>query len=239
MNMHRFVPAVLAAALLPLSLLSCASFWTGANPAAPVPHRAAFDYLSTEAEIQAFSAAGPGAYLIGPGDVLVLSSIDKDFVSEQIRVAPDGAVNVVMGEYLNVTGQNLAGAEKAINGIIQKYFDNMEIKVSLLSAANSGIAVLGDVRTPGIYPLDFPLNLASAIAKAGGIQFDPARPINPKQSRLYCHILRKTGTGITVDLAKLLFYDMASFNVGLVDGDIVYLYRPGSDSSSSNSGGTN
>lgn len=112
-----------------------------------------------------------GSYQINAGDVLLLEVWNEPTLSaEQVLVRPDGFISVpVVGE-IKAGRRTISEIEAAVAEGLSRYLkDEPTIVVSALGTAGSQVYVLGKVQRPGVFPLRGPLDVAQALALAGGL----------------------------------------------------------------------
>ncbi len=95
-------------------------------------------------------AAGP----IGPGDLLEMTVFDTPELSGKMRVSNTGDILLPLLGSLHVAGMK---AEEAQNLIRQKfmtggYLKDPQVTVFVAEYATQNVSVLGEVKSPGVYP---------------------------------------------------------------------------------------
>jgi polysaccharide biosynthesis/export protein len=112
-------------------------------------------------------AAGP----IGAGDLVEMSVFDTPELSGKLRVSNTGDIILPLVGSLHVAGLK---AEEAQNLIRQKLIDGAFLKdpqvtVFIAEYATQNVSVLGEVKTPGIYPAFGSHHLLDYISLAQGL----------------------------------------------------------------------
>jgi polysaccharide export outer membrane protein len=115
----------------------------------------------------ASGAAGP----IGAGDLVEMSVFDTPELSGKLRVSNSGDIILPLVGQIHVAGLTANDAEALIR---QKFIDggfvrDPQVTVFIAEYATQGVSVLGEVRTPGIYPALGAHNLVEYISIAGGL----------------------------------------------------------------------
>lgn len=133
---------------------------------------------ATAARVQApaRTTAGPGNPApadveIGPGDLIDVRVFDTPELSSRLRVQSDGTVNLPVGGKVHVAGNTAAQAAAAIT---QRFRDLQIMKdphldVFLTEYATQGVTVSGEVRSPGVYPLQGAHSVLDFLSAAGGL----------------------------------------------------------------------
>ena len=112
-------------------------------------------------------AAGP----IGAGDLVEMSVFDTPELSGKLRVSNTGDIILPLVGSIHVAGMK---ADDVQNLIRQKFIDggflkDPQVTVFVAEYATQGVSVLGEVKTPGIYPAFGAHNLMDYISLAGGL----------------------------------------------------------------------
>jgi polysaccharide export outer membrane protein len=115
----------------------------------------------------ASGAAGP----IGAGDLVEMSVFDTPELSGKLRVSNTGDIILPLVGQVHVAGLTANDVETLIR---QRFIDggfvrDPQVTVFIVEYATQGVSVLGEVRTPGIYPALGPHNLVEYISIAGGL----------------------------------------------------------------------
>jgi polysaccharide export outer membrane protein len=112
-------------------------------------------------------AAGP----IGAGDLVEMSVFDTPELSGKLRVDNHGDVILPLIGSLHVAGLN---AKEMQDLIRQKFLDGRfvqdpQVTVFVTEYATQGVALLGEIKTPGVYPAFGAHHLLDYISVAGGL----------------------------------------------------------------------
>lgn len=108
-------------------------------------------------------------YVVGPQDVLTITSYDQADLSGKFTIEADGSFTYPMIGRVKAGGLTLRALEGAIKKqlVDEGFFRNPQITVSVETYKSQKIFVVGEVRSPGTYPLSGDMNLVEAIARAG------------------------------------------------------------------------
>ena len=109
--------------------------------------------------------------LIGPGDQLGIQVFDTPELTQHTRVTDAGDVLLVMGGGVKVLSMTPGQAASAIEQALVKgnVLNHPHVTVTVEQYATQNVSVLGEVRTPGVYPLPTPRGVLDALAMAGGL----------------------------------------------------------------------
>ena len=118
--------------------------------------------------IQPRTSYGESDYRVGSEDVLKVSVYDEPDLSLEVRVSSDGIITYPLLGRVKVGGLTIPEVEKALLDLLGKdYLVNPQVTVFVQEYGT--IYVIGEVHTPGPYPLKPHMSLMSALAMAGGI----------------------------------------------------------------------
>jgi polysaccharide biosynthesis/export protein len=128
------------------------------------------------------------AYLVEPGDVLLVSASDLDSpvrLPGDQPVLPDGTISLGRYGHLVVAGKTIDEIELQVRGLVQAQTrDPGPISVRLVSRQSKVFYVLGEVNAPGAFPLSGREAVLDGILAAGGL--------NDRASRLDIVLVRPT-----------------------------------------------
>lgn len=170
-------------------------------------------------------------YVVGPQDVLTITSYDQADMSGRFTLEADGTFTYPMIGRVKAGGLTLRALENAIKKQLkdQGFFNNPQISVSVEQYKSQRVFIVGEVRTPGTYPLSGDTNLVEALARAGSTLpsasgeaiivhagENAAGPTLPTQD--------DDGDIVHVDLRELE-NGVFSQNARLLDGDTIFVPR--------------
>jgi polysaccharide export outer membrane protein len=127
-------------------------------------------FLMVGSQVHAQGAAQPAlsasaSFRLQPGDVVRLAVKDEPDLTGQFPVFSDGTVLLPLIGVVRVSGVDFADVERNVRAL---YAHELTDAVLVLSPSVR-IAVLGEVRVPGLHLLDGTFDLSEAIARAGGL----------------------------------------------------------------------
>src|SRR4051812_39288099 len=127
------------------------------------------------ASLAALAAAQPPApvratdYIVGPQDVLTITSYDQADLSGKFAVEADGTFTFPLIGRFTAAGATLRGVEDNLKRRLKDegFFNNPQITVSVEQYRSQKVFVVGEVRTPGPYAINSDLTLVEVLARAG------------------------------------------------------------------------
>jgi polysaccharide biosynthesis/export protein len=111
------------------------------------------------------------AGLIGAGDLVEMSVFDTPELSGKLRVSNSGDVILPLVGSLHVAGLSANEVQELIRQkfVDGKFVNDPQVTVFVTEYATQGVSVLGEVKTPGVYPAFGAHNLVDYISFAGGL----------------------------------------------------------------------
>lgn len=114
-------------------------------------------------------------YRLQQADVISMSIYQEDDMQTQSLIGKSGTVSFPLVGAVEVKGLTVPELEKKLKDLYEKdYLVNAQVNIIIVSYAKKWISVSGAVENPGNvpYPEEGTVNLASALAMAGGVMED-------------------------------------------------------------------
>ncbi len=93
-------------------------------------------------------------YIVGPQDVLTIALFDQQDLSGKYTVEADGSFTFPLIGRLQAGGLTLRQVEQALRTrLADGFFKNPQVSVSVDQYRSRRVFVVGEVRTPGPYPI--------------------------------------------------------------------------------------
>jgi polysaccharide export outer membrane protein len=181
--------------------------------------------------LQGQQVGQPTDYIVGPQDILSITSFDQDDLSGKYPVDADGTFTFPLVGRVKAGGLTLRELEAELKRLLKDgFFKDPQLAVGVETYKSQKIHVVGEVRNPGTYPLTGDMNLIEAIARAGSTLATASGEVlivRAKAGRQTSEPLMPTAENsdaTTVDL-KELQSGALSQNVSLRDGDTLFVPR--------------
>ena len=115
------------------------------------------------------SASPVTDYIVGPQDVLTITSYDQADLSGKFAVEADGTFTYPLIGRFKAGGLTLRATETQLKARLKDegYFNNPQITVAVEQYRSQKVFVVGEVRTPGTYAITGDMKLIEALARAG------------------------------------------------------------------------
>jgi len=107
-------------------------------------------------------------YIVGPQDVLAIALYDQKDLSGKYTVEADGTFTFPLIGRVKAGGLTLRDVEEALRiKLSDGFFKNPQVSVAVEQYRSQRVFVMGEVRSPGPYPLVGDMTLIEALARAG------------------------------------------------------------------------
>lgn len=113
-------------------------------------------------------AAAP-AYLLNPGDSILVSVWREDALQKEVRVLPDGSITVPLGGRVEVGGLGTQEVEKRITAKLKDHFPDPVVTVVVTGIEGNRVYVVGKVPKPGPVVMSGRVSVLQALSMAGGL----------------------------------------------------------------------
>jgi len=166
-----------------------------------------------------------GPYRVGPGDILDIEVAENAATRQRTRVLPDGMLYYDVASGLQVRGLTIAEISQRLSRSLAEDYVNPIVTVNVANADSQRFWMLGQVRTPGTYPIKKPTTLIEALSQGGGLlaRGDDQEVGNPEAADLEKAILIRNGDLIPVNFAALVREGDMSQNVYIRGGDYIFV----------------
>jgi polysaccharide export outer membrane protein len=174
------------------------------------------------------------SYAVGPQDVLIITSYDQPELTGKFTVETDGSFTYPLIGRVQVGGTTLRAVEELLKKtlIAKGFFKQPQVTVAVEQYRSQKVYIVGEVRTPGAYPLSGNMRLVEALALAGSATPNASSEIvivHASTSGLLIDprpgsAAADTDAATRVDLHALENGDVSQ-NVQLASGDTVFVLR--------------
>jgi len=189
-----------------------------------------------QVDLEPLLAEKPGPYLIGPGDVLLVTVWEHPELTQPLgQFRSDAATGQVVDEegnifypyvgMLPVRGLTVTQVRTKLFVQLSRVLKNPQIDVKITGFRSQKMYVGGEVRIPGVlYATDVPMTLPEAVTRAGGLlpTADDSRVLLTRGDRVWSlnfhDLMAKGGRH-----SQILLKDGDSLRVPARDEETVYL----------------
>jgi polysaccharide biosynthesis/export protein len=178
------------------------------------------------------SPAAVTDYVVGPQDVLTITSYDQADLSGKFAVEADGTFTYPLIGRLTAGGLSLRALETQLKKRLRDdgFFNDPQVTVAVETYKSQKLFIVGEVRVPGSYPLSGDMTLIEALARAGSTlptasgEVVIVHPAGVGASGPVLPTTDNAGNIVRVDLKALQNGALAE-NTVLRDGDTIFVPR--------------
>lgn len=177
------------------------------------------------------AAGAQSEYVIGPQDVLAITVYDHADLSGSFTVDAGGALTFPLIGRVPAAGLGLRELEDELQKrLADGFLKHPQVTATVEQYRSQRIFVMGEVRSPGTYPLSGEMTILEAIARAGGMSPQAAeevlvvRPLDGKQAGPLAPDATDGSTIARVNVREIQ-EGALSKNVELRGGDTVVVLR--------------
>lgn len=162
-------------------------------------------------------------YRLNPGDILHIALWKEEGLQREVLVLPDGSITFPLAGHIQAAGRSARELQDVLLTRLKKFFADPVITVSVKQVAGNRIYVIGQVKKPGQFQANGPVDVMQALSIAGGLTtFAAAGDIK---------ILRRDDKGrqhaIEFDYAEVSKGNSLKSNIILRSGDVVVVPTSG------------
>jgi polysaccharide export outer membrane protein len=159
----------MALALVGCAALTCTSYAAIAAPARPAPPPQSTPKVPGTPDDRRLVE-------LGPGDQLTLEVYGQPDMSSTLYVGNDGTISVPLAGAVQVAGLTPVTAAKRVETALSagQYLVSPHVTIAVLVGKSQRVSVLGEVHTPGRYPIEPNTSVFDLLAQAGGTTQDSA-----------------------------------------------------------------
>ncbi len=119
--------------------------------------------------LSGIALAAEPAYLLNPGDSILVSVWREDALQKEVRVLPDGSITIPLGGRVEVGGLGTQEVEKRITAKLKDHFPDPVVTVVVTGIEGNRAYVLGKVLKPGPVVMTGRVSVLQALSMAGGL----------------------------------------------------------------------
>ncbi|MBM3402417.1 MAG: hypothetical protein FJY21_08940 [Bacteroidetes bacterium] len=165
-----------------------------------------------------FNIATPKAYVLGPGDELIILLTGLNESSVRSKISPEGNLQIPYAGIVYLNGFTMEQARSLIRNKMAKAYPAInngrsQVTINLGSTRTIKITLVGEVQTPGSYTLSSLSTLFNALYLSGGPSLNGTlRNIE---------LIRNNKVFKTVDFYTFLQHGLMDGNIRLEDQDVI------------------
>lgn len=113
------------------------------------------------------NVGGP-EYSIGMGDVLEVNVWNEADLSKEVFVRLDGRISLPLVGDIPASGHTPRELAESLTNIFSKFVSSPSVSVIVTASKSKRYYVVGQIGKPGEWPIEHPITVLQAIARAGG-----------------------------------------------------------------------
>jgi protein involved in polysaccharide export with SLBB domain len=186
--------------------------------------------LAADAPASAAVSPPPAAswrlrYLLGPGDILNFAFYGRlELSRDAVFVQPDGTISYLQAQGIRADGRTIDELRAAVEQDLARYYKHVRVMIAPVELRSKRYFILGKVIDKGAFPMDRPITIIEAVARARGIETGLFEQNTVELADLARSFLLRDGRRMPVDFEKLFQEGDLSQNIEIEPGD--YLYFP-------------
>ncbi len=162
--------------------------------------------------------ATPKGYVVGPDDELLIDLTGDNEVSYNLKVSPDGTINLQYVGRLAVAGLSIEQVTSKIRAQMSNTYPALrngrsQVSVNLGNIRSIKVTITGEVVKPGSYTLPSLATVFNALYSSGGP--------NENGSFRKIQVIRVNKVISTIDVYDFLLKGMQTQNIRLQDQDVI------------------
>lgn len=132
------------------------------------------EYVIGHGDVLAVNVYGEGNMAAASGSVPVAEDVqqpgreNRGSTAGGAVVRMDGRVSLLHVGDVNVLGMTLAQATDYLTKLYATVYSKPMVTVVLLQSNSRRYTIMGQIRTPGVYNIDYPITVVQSIARSGG-----------------------------------------------------------------------
>ena len=163
-------------------------------------------------------------FVLGQGDVLFVSVYDEpDLTIDGIPVRPDGRISFPLIGDVDAKGRTATDIRDELTDRLARFLVEPKVSVLVREFNSQQYTIMGQVVSPGTYPLNTNVNLTQALAKSGGLKQGQFHATSVELADLTHSFIARDGKMLPVDFVALLSGGDLRYDIPLRTGDYIYI----------------
>ena len=112
--------------------------------------------------------ADDGPYTVKPGDLLKISVWKEPDLTGQVLIRPDGGFSFPLVGEVDARGKSVAQLQQLVSSKLHGYIADPVVTVAVEEIKGNKVYVIGQVKSPGEFPVARAVDVMQALSIAGG-----------------------------------------------------------------------
>lgn len=167
---------------------------------------------------------------LGPGDVIDIHFYGNSALSRtNVLIGPDGRITYLQANSLNASGLTIEELRQKIDETLSDFYTSPRTMVIPVAFNSKKYFMLGKVNSKGAFPLDRPLTLLEAVARAKGLETGLYQRTTVEMADLGRSFIVRGNEKLPVDFERLFLEGDLSQNVAIEPNDYVFFASTGAN----------
>ncbi len=163
-------------------------------------------------------------FILGQGDVLFVSVYDEsDLTIDGIPVRPDGKISFPLIGDIAAKGRTSSEVRDELTERLEKFLVEPKVSVLVRQFNSQQYTIMGQVVSPGTYPLNTKVMLTQALAKSGGLKQGQFHATSVELADLSHSFISRDGEMLPIDFIALFSGGDLRYDIPLRSGDYIYV----------------
>ncbi len=163
-------------------------------------------------------------FILGQGDVLFVSVYDEsDLTIDGIPIRPDGKISFPLIGDILAKGRTAAEIREELTERLAQFLVEPKVSVMVRQFNSQQYTIMGQVVTPGTYPLNTKVMLTQALAKSGGLKQGQFHATSVELADLSHSFISREGNMLPIDFVALFSGGDLRYDIPLQSGDYIYI----------------
>lgn len=182
------------------------------------------DKINTMIFTRARTNAEPGEYLLGEGDLLLVSVFEAEELETTVRVSSRGFITLPLLDVVAVKGITAIEAEEKIEALYKaQYVKDPHVTIFVKEHVSQRVTLVGQFKNPGTYDYPAKQRLLDVIAMGGGLNEKAGQMVQIRKSRP----AQGQSDTFMVDLDQLIKKGNVQLNIEINGGDVIFIPEAG------------
>jgi len=176
---------------------------------------ALLEKISNEAEAE---------FMLGKGDVVAISVYNEpDLMMSGIPVRPDGNISFHLIGDIQAVNKSVEQLRYELTQKLSRFLKSPKISIVVQQFNSQKYTIMGEIESPGIYPLHTDTTLTDAIARSGGLARGQFHASTIETADLKHAFVSRNGQMLPVDFEALLRKGDLRYDIEIRPGDYIHI----------------
>jgi protein involved in polysaccharide export with SLBB domain/uncharacterized protein involved in exopolysaccharide biosynthesis len=167
---------------------------------------------------------------LGPGDVVDIHFYGNAALSRtNVFIGPDGRITYLQANGLTAAGLSIEELRQKLDEQLSDFYTSPRTMVIPVAFNSKKYFMLGKVNAKGAYPLDRPLTLLEAVARAKGLETGLYQRTTVEMADLGRSFIVRGNEKLDVDFSRLFLEGDLSQNISIEPNDYIFFASTGAN----------